>query len=238
MSLCNCLHGIKVPTGYSDNVSGMVNTKTLKVHFKKSHNCDILIRQFLPIAIRGILLVKVQDTIMKLCSFFNAISQKVMDPMKLTKLQDDLILTMCNLDTIFSPSFFDHMPHLLVHMVHKMKYLDLVFLHQMYPFKRFMTVLKKYVHNQSRPECCMVQDDEDITTSDITTPSIEMHGPIMRSRAQQLHHQVNSFLCSFANDLENRWLPNDLIVIRNQGVDHEGHMGHQVSAGDLRKHAQ
>jgi hypothetical protein len=59
MSLWNCLHGIKVPTGYSDNVSGMVNMKTLKVRFKKSHDCHILIGQFLPIVIRGILLVKV-----------------------------------------------------------------------------------------------------------------------------------------------------------------------------------
>jgi hypothetical protein len=28
------------------------------------------------------------------------------------------------------------------------------------------------------------EDDEDITTLDTTTPSIEVHGPIMRSRAQ------------------------------------------------------
>jgi hypothetical protein len=42
------------------------------------------------------------------------------------------------------------------------------------------------------------------------------------------------FLCSSANDLENRWLPNDLIVIRNQGVDHGGHVGHQEGAGDPR----
>jgi hypothetical protein len=60
----------------------------------------------------------------------------------------------------------------------------------------------------------------------------------MRSRTQQLRRQVNSFLCSCANDLENRWLPNDLIVIRNQGVDHGGHVGHQEGAGDPRKHAQ
>jgi hypothetical protein len=40
------------------------------------------------------------------------------------------------------------------------------------------------------------------------------------------------------NDLENRWLPNDLIVIRNQGVDHGGHVGHQEGVVDLRKHAQ
>jgi hypothetical protein len=139
MSLCNCLHGIKVPTGYSDNVSRMVNKKTMKVRFKKSHDCHILMGKFLAIAIRGILPVKVWDTIMKLCSFFNAISQKVVDPIKLTKLWDDLILTMCNLETIFPPSFFDLIPHLLIHIVHKMKYLGHVFLHQMYPFERFMT---------------------------------------------------------------------------------------------------
>jgi hypothetical protein len=156
MSMCNCLHGIKVPTGYSDNVSRMVNMKILKGRFKKSHDCHILIGQFLPNATRGILPVKVQGTFMKLCSFFNAISQKVVDPMKLTKVQDNLILTMCNLKTIFPPLFFDLMPHLLIHIVHKIKYLDSVFLHQMYPFKRFMTVLKNYVHNRSHPERCMV----------------------------------------------------------------------------------
>jgi hypothetical protein len=67
--------------------------------------------------------------IMKLCSFLNAISQKVVDPMKLTKLQDDLILTMCNLEKILPPSFFDLMPHLLIHIVHEMKYLGPMFLH-------------------------------------------------------------------------------------------------------------
>jgi hypothetical protein len=60
--------------------------KALKVCFKKSHDCHILIGQFLPIAIRCILPVKVLNTIIKLCSFFNAISQKVVDSMKLTNL--------------------------------------------------------------------------------------------------------------------------------------------------------
>jgi hypothetical protein len=80
------------------------------------------------------------------------------------------------------------------------------------------------------------EDDEDITTSDTTIPSIKLQGPIMRSRAQQLRRQVNSFLCSSANDLENRLLQNDLIVIRNQGVDHGEHAEHQEGAGESRKH--
>jgi hypothetical protein len=60
----------------------------------------------------------------------------------------------------------------------------------------------------------------------------------MRSQAQQLHCQVNSFLCSSANDLENGLLPDDLIAIRNQGVDHGEHVGHQEGVGEPRKHTQ
>jgi hypothetical protein len=64
------------------------------------------------------------------------------------------------------------------------------------------------------------EDDENITTSDTTTSSIGVYGPIIRSRAQQLNYQVNLFLCWSADDLENILLYNNLIVIRNQGVDH------------------
>jgi hypothetical protein len=82
------------------------------------------------------------------------------------------------------------------------------------------------------------EDDEDITMLDTTTPSIEVHVPIMRTRAQRLNHQVNSLLCSSASDLENKLLPNDLIVIKNQGLDHGGLVGHQEGAGEPRKYAQ
>jgi hypothetical protein len=73
---------------------------------------------------------------------------------------------------------------------------------------------------------------------DTTTPSIEVQGLITRSRAQQLRHQVNLFLRSSSNNIGNRLLPNDLIVIRNQGVDHGGHVGHQDGAGEPRRHTQ
>jgi hypothetical protein len=41
--------------------------------------------------------------------------------------------------------------------------------------------------------------DEDINTSATIIPSIEIVGPITPSRAQQLNHQVKSFLCSTYN---------------------------------------
>jgi hypothetical protein len=48
----------------------------------------------------------------------------------------------------------------------------------------------------------LILDDEDINTSSTIIPSIEILGPITGSRAQQLNHQVNSFLCSSANNIE------------------------------------
>jgi hypothetical protein len=81
------------------------------------------------------------------------------------------------------------------------------------------------------------EDDEDINTSATIIPSIEILGPITRSRAQQLNHQVNLFLCSFAYNIESRLLPNDLIVLRNQGEDHGGQMEHQKGAREPRRRA-
>jgi hypothetical protein len=82
------------------------------------------------------------------------------------------------------------------------------------------------------------EDDEDINTPATIIPFVEIFGPITRSRVQQLNHQVNSFLCSSAYNIESRLLPNDLIVLRNQGKDHIGQMEHQEGAGEPRICAQ
>jgi hypothetical protein len=75
-------------------------------------------------------------------------------------------------------------------------------------------------------------DDEDINTSATIIPSVDILGPITRLRAQQLNHQVNSFLCSSAYNIESRLLPNDLIVLRNKGKDQGGQTEHQEGAGE------
>jgi hypothetical protein len=82
------------------------------------------------------------------------------------------------------------------------------------------------------------EDDEDINTSATIIPSIEILGPITRSRAQQLNHLVNSFLCASTYNIDSRLLPNDLIILRNQGEDHGGQMEHQEGAGEPRRRAR
>jgi hypothetical protein len=82
------------------------------------------------------------------------------------------------------------------------------------------------------------EDDEDINTSATIIPCIEIVGPITRSRAQQLNHEVNSFLCSSTYNIGSQLLPNDLIVFRDQAEDHVGQTEHQEGAGEPRRRAR
>ena len=54
-SICECLQGIKVPSGYSSNLKRIVSMKDLKLVGQKSHDCHVLMQQLLPVAVRGIL---------------------------------------------------------------------------------------------------------------------------------------------------------------------------------------
>jgi hypothetical protein len=69
------------------------------------------------------------------------------------------------------------------------------------------------------------EDDEDITPSHThNDPLLDIQGPITRARSRQLNLEVSSFL-SNSYDFENRLLPNDYIVLRNEGEVQETHGG-------------
>jgi hypothetical protein len=91
--------------------------------------------EILLVALRGILLDNVRATIIKLCAFLNAISQKAIYPMSLLKLQEDVVQSIVSLEMIFPPSFFNIMTHLLVHLVKVIGILGPIFLHNMFPFE-------------------------------------------------------------------------------------------------------
>src|SRR3954462_865471 len=97
---------------------------------------------------------------MKLCAFLNAISQKVIDPEILPRLRTDVAQCLVSFELVFPPSFFNIMTHVLVHLVDEIFILGTVFLHNMFPFERFMGVLKKYVCNRARPEGSISMDHQ------------------------------------------------------------------------------
>nr|CAE05230.3 OSJNBa0011K22.12 [Oryza sativa Japonica Group] len=157
IDLLTCLSGIKVPSGYSSRISRLVSLQDLKLVGMKSHDCHVLITQLLPVAIRNILPPKVRHTIQRLCSFFHAIGQKIIDPEGLDELQAELVRTLCHLEMYFPPTFFDIMEHLPVHLVRQTKCCGPAFMTQMYPCERYLGILKGYVRNRSHPEGSIIE---------------------------------------------------------------------------------
>ena len=72
---------------------------------------------FLPIVIRAIDPEYVKMVITRLGSFFNFITQKVINEAQLPGMKQFIPETLCQLEMCYPPSFFDVMPHLTIHMV-------------------------------------------------------------------------------------------------------------------------
>ena len=134
-----------------------MSVEELTLHGLKSHDYHALMQQLLPVTIRSVLPKHVRYAITRLCFFFNALCAKVVDVSKLNDLQQDIVVTLCLLEKYFPPSIFDIMLHLIVHLVREVRLCGLVYMRWMYPFERYMKVLKGYVRNRNHPEGCIAE---------------------------------------------------------------------------------
>ncbi|CAL2254928.1 unnamed protein product [Prunus armeniaca] len=114
-------------------------------------------QQLLLVAIRSVLEKPGRYPITRLWFFFNAICAKIVDVSRLDKLEEYVVVTLCLLEKYFPPSFFDVMVHLVVHLVREVRLCGPVYFRWMYPFERYMKVLKGYVQNRTNPEGCIVE---------------------------------------------------------------------------------
>ena len=108
-----------------------------KIYGLKSHDCHVLMQQLLPLTIRGVLHKNVSGAIIELCNFFKQLCSKVLSTNQLQRLDNDIIVTLCKLERIFPPSFFDIMMHLPVHLANEAKIAGLVQYRWMYPIERY-----------------------------------------------------------------------------------------------------
>jgi hypothetical protein len=155
---CGSLKNVKVPSGYSMNVSRFISFPDLKVApGVKPHDYHVLHTQMITARIWNILPVNVWEPIMNFYFFFNAIGQKVLSEEALESLKKRYYETLYFLEMYFPPVFFDINVHFTTHLIKKIKLLDHVFLHQMYAYERFNGVLKSFVRNRAYPEGSMVQ---------------------------------------------------------------------------------
>jgi hypothetical protein len=101
-----CLRRVRVHTDFSSNISKLVSMKDMSMSGYNSHDCHIMMMDFLAIAIRAIKPMRIKVRITRLRYFFNTVSQKVIGHKELDDLKAYMIETMCMLEMCFPLSFF------------------------------------------------------------------------------------------------------------------------------------
>lgn len=127
---------MKFPDGYASNISRNVNVDEGTVSGLKSHDCHVLMQRLLPVGIRKDLKKSIYSPLVELSSFFQQICAKTLRVADLDKLEENIVMTLCKLEKIFPPAFFDVMVHLAVHLPQEAKLGGPVGYRWMYPIER------------------------------------------------------------------------------------------------------
>ena len=143
--------------GYSGLISRFLDWQKKNFSGMKSHDCHVLMTQILPVAIRGIMDEHVRDTLLGLCNFFDVINRKSIGVRQLHRLQEEIVVILCELEIYFPPAFFDICLHLLLHVVDDIRQLGPTFMHYMMPFERMNGVMKGYVRNRAALDASMAK---------------------------------------------------------------------------------
>ena len=130
------LQKLRAPDGYGSNISRCVNLKQRKLLNLKSHDNHVLMQDILPVALRASHATEVIDLLSDLCSFFKYVCSPTLDVNELEHIQSRLILTLCELEKEFPPTFFTVMVHLIIHLVDEVKLGGPVHYRWMYPIER------------------------------------------------------------------------------------------------------
>lgn len=89
---------------------------------------------------------------LELSKFFSDLCSKELRDEDLERLSKTIPETLCQLEMIFPPAFFDIMMHLPIHLAEEARLAGPVLYRWMYPIERYLRTLKGYVRNKAHPE--------------------------------------------------------------------------------------
>ena len=133
---CEVLKSVKFPDGYASDIRRNVHVKEKRIIGLKSHDNHILLQHLLPLAVRKILPEKVSAALIRVSNFFKRMYSPVIRVSDMQKLEAEIAETLSLLETIFLPSFFDIMVHLMVHLPAQARMAGPVHFRNMYPIER------------------------------------------------------------------------------------------------------
>nr|XP_048326795.1 uncharacterized protein LOC107433057 [Ziziphus jujuba var. spinosa] len=183
------LHLQETGDGYAANISKNVNIKDGKISGLKTHDSHVLLQQLFPVGIRPYIKKEVCGTIIEMCMFFQKLCARTLSVSDLDMLQEGIILTLCKLERIFPPVFFDIMVHLAVHLPHEAKMAGPSFgniahpegsIAEGYVVNEALTYCSMYLHGIetrfNRPECNKDGENQIASTLSVFTQPVNLLG--------------------------------------------------------------
>ena len=150
------IRNLKTPSNYVGQLSKRI-TVDGDLRGLKSHDYHIMMQQILPLCVRTLLPKEVRAAIIRTSRIFVRLCAKSVDPSTMDDLMEETAVTMCMLEKVFPPAFFDVMSHLPIHLVQQLDICGPVHTRWMYPVERYMKTLKGYVRQRAHPEGSMAR---------------------------------------------------------------------------------
>ena len=136
---------LKFPDGYASKISRCVDAHGMNFIGMKSHDCHVFMQRLIPLACAELVPSNVYAALCGISTFFRDICSRKLRIEDVEVLQNNISETLCALEKIFPPSFFDVMEHLTVHLPDEAILGGPVQFRWMYPFERFFFHLKQKV---------------------------------------------------------------------------------------------
>jgi hypothetical protein len=130
------LKSLRFLDGHASNISRMVNIEDCRLYGMKSHDCHVFMQTLIPLAFRDLLPKGMWDALTDISHFFRDICSSKLNVDHIERLQTNIVETLCKLEMIFPPLFFDSMEHLPIHLPFEAKAGGPVQYRWMYPFER------------------------------------------------------------------------------------------------------
>ncbi|XP_021767736.1 uncharacterized protein LOC110732126 [Chenopodium quinoa] len=130
------LSKLAFPDGYSSNISRCASLQDGKIIGMKTHDFHVFMQDLLTPTFQGVLDEKVLEPLRELSLFFKQLCAKTLKVADLERMEANIAITLCKLERIFVPAFFDVMIHLPIHLATEAKLAGPVHYRWMYQFER------------------------------------------------------------------------------------------------------
>ena len=106
-NFCGWFKTVKFLDAYASNVSWCVGNNDTNISGMKSHESHVMMQRLLPVVTRGYLGGDGQTAMIELGVFFRELCCRKLKINLFKRSEKDIVLILCKLEKIFSPSFFD-----------------------------------------------------------------------------------------------------------------------------------